>query len=162
DCPRQWHRLSVRGRGVDDQRGLVPLAARPRRRRRRRAVDLGACRRPQSRNDGRLGSDRRCLAGAWLAAILLRPRPRDAAPRTLDRAPLPQSGRTSSRVSGASDRGAAAGRTAGALWGPGGRLGWPPLASERITPALEHDPTFRDRAHGGGSSPLARRIVAIA
>ena len=83
-------RLPVRGAGADDQRGVVPAAARPRRRALHRGRDLGLRGAGEPRPDGGLGADRRRRPGARLAAGAARADLRDAGARARDLASLPQ------------------------------------------------------------------------
>src|SRR5258705_8198376 len=97
DRGRLWRRFPVRRGGAVHQRGLVPVDARPSRRRRRRDGNLAPRGGAESGPDGGLGIDRRGIAGARIAAALPRPRRRYSAARPCHLASLSQGHRTGSQ-----------------------------------------------------------------
>ena len=88
----QRGRLPVRRAGADDQRGVVPAAARPGRRALHRGGDLDPRGGQEPGPDGGVGADRRGRVGARVAARAARPDRRHARARARHLAPLPQAG----------------------------------------------------------------------
>ena len=93
DRGRLRRRLPVRRGGALHQRGLVPVDARPSRRRRRRHGDVAPRGGAKPGADGGMGIDRRGAAGAGIAAALPRPCGRDPAARPCHLASLSQGDR---------------------------------------------------------------------
>jgi len=92
---RRRHRcwLCVRPGGADDQRNLIPLVARSRRRCRCRSAHIDSRSARQPGCDGFLGPDRCLPAGRRLTALLSRTDCRHAGARPCDLASLSQGGR---------------------------------------------------------------------
>ncbi len=84
--------LPVRRAGADDQCGVVPTAARPRRRALYGGGDLNSCRGHEPGPDGRLGADRCGRPGARVAPSTPRPHLRHARAGARHLAPLSKGG----------------------------------------------------------------------